>query len=147
MTPTDPAPGSMIYLVRHAEKQAGGDPALSEAGAARAGRLATQFAGVPLQAVYSTDTRRTRQTAGPVAVRHGLTVDLYDANDLAGLAEQLKTRGETALVVGHSNTTPELVRLLGGTAEFMPESDYERLYRVSLPSGGTALLTAGGDAF
>lgn len=140
-TPSD----ATLYLVRHAEKLSGGDPALSEDGMARASRLAAQFADVPLQAVYSTDTRRTRQTAEPVAANHGLTVILYDANDLEGLAQTLKSRGRTALVVGHSNTTPDLVRLLGGAAEYMPESDYERLYRVSPASGETALLVAGGD--
>lgn len=144
---TSPAPSSdaTLYLVRHAEKLSGGDPALSEDGKARAERLAAQFADVPLQAVYSTDTRRARQTAEPVAADHGLTVILYDASDLAGLAETLKARGQTALVVGHSNTTPDLVRLLGGTANYMPESDYERLYRVSPASSESALLIAGGD--
>ncbi len=135
----------MLYLVRHAEKLPGGDPALSEDGQARAERLAAQFADVPLQAVYTTGTKRTRQTAEPVAADHGLTVIFYDGGDLAGLAQTLKQRGQTALVVGHSNTTPDLVRLLGGTAEYMPESDYDRLYRVSLLSGETALLIAGGD--
>lgn len=141
-TESDP----VIYLVRHGEKQAGSDPQLSEAGTARSERLAEQLRDVPLQAIWSTDTLRTRETAAPTASDHGLEVALYDANDLSGFAERLKQAGETALVVGHSNTTPELAAFLGGDAgPEMDESDYERLYEVRLSDGRTRMFTAGGE--
>lgn len=145
MTSTNAAPDAAIYLVRHAEKEAGPDPALDADGQARAERLVRQFHDVPLRAIYSTDYRRTRQTVEGIAADHGLTVRTYDGTDLGGLAQTLRQRGETALVVGHSNTTPEMVRALGGSYEPMTEAEYDRLYRVSLASGETERLTAGGD--
>lgn len=145
MTPAPDTPQAVIYLARHAEKAQGADPALDAEGRGRAERLVRQFRDAPLEAIYSTDYRRTRETVQGVAADHGLTIRIYDGNDLAGLARTLRERGETALVVGHSNTTPEMVRALGGPYEPMTEAEYDRLYRVALPSGETALLTAGGD--
>jgi len=137
---------TVIYLVRHAEKQAGSDPALTEAGAARAGRLAAQLADARLQAVYATDTARAQETARPAADDHGLEITAYDAQDLARFAQALKQAGQTALVVGHSNTTPQLAELLGGEpGPEMDESDYDRLYAVSLTDGQTRMFVAGGD--
>ena len=132
-----------IFLVRHAEKEAGRDPALTPDGAARAARLATQLADAGIKIIYSTDTKRTRETAAPLAEKLGLEITLYDPYDLPGFAEHLKAAPKTALVVGHSNTTPQLVVLLGGEATPIPETDYERLYCVDGDS--TTLLIAGGD--
>ena len=138
----------VIYLVRHAEKQTGSDPALTEAGAARAERLAAQLQDAGLQAVYATETMRAQETARPAADDHGLEITSYDARDLAGFAHALKQAGQTALVVGHSNTTPQLAGLLGGeSGPEMDESDYERLYAVSLAGGETRMFVAGGDEY
>lgn len=147
MTPDADAPDATIYVLRHAEKEAGGDPALNAAGRERAGRLTRQFAGVPLQAVYSTDYRRTRETAAGVAADHDLTVQIYEAGDLRGLVKTLRARGETALVVGHSNTVPETVQLLGGPYEPMMEEQYDRLYSVDLRTNRAGLTVAGGEPF
>ena len=137
----EPAPGRpFAYLVRHAEKDpAGGDdPALSADGAARAQRLADLLADQPIARVYVSDTRRARDTAAPYATRRGLPVELYDPKKLAELAVLLRERAESALVVGHSNTTDELAVALGGeSAGRMPDEEYGRLYRVDLVDGST----------
>ena len=137
----DPAaPRPLAFLVRHAEKDAAGgdDPALSPDGAARAQRLADLLADQPIARVYVSDTRRARDTAGPIATRLGLQPELYDPKKLAELAALLRERGESALVVGHSNTTDELAVALGGeSAGPMPDDEYGRLYRVDLVDGST----------
>ena len=143
-----PAPamsGSVIYLVRHAETTGEGeDPALSAAGEARAAALTRLLGQVPLDAVYSTDTQRTRQTAQAIASGHGLEINLYDHRRLADLAATLRAHPGRYLVSGHSNTTPPLVELLGGDPG--PELDhtweYDRLYVLMLPAGGGPVATS-----
>lgn len=115
----------VVYAVRHAEKGSGRDPELTEAGAARAAELARVLADVTLDAVYSTNTRRTKLTAQPVADGHDLEIQTYDP---AGLAKTLKAgEARTALVVGHSNTTPDLIRALGGEFELKLLPGYDAL--------------------
>ena len=132
---------TVVYLVRHAEKEPGDDPALTAEGRDRAAALAEILAGEGVDRILSSDTRRTRETAAPLAERLGLDVEIYDPHDLAELVTRLReASGETLLVVGHSNTTPEAVRLLGGDpVSPMPDDEYDRLYRVELPSGRTTL--------
>ena len=134
-------PPLLVFLVRHAEKQAGGrDPQLTPAGSERAEELARMLRSAELDAVHSSDYRRTRETAAPVAASHGQEVLLYDPRDLAGLAQELKSAGGRHLVVGHSNTTPQLAKLLGGDAgaPIQEASEYDRLYVVSVSPDGAA---------
>jgi len=124
-------PDAVYYLVRHAEKTAEKpDPALTEAGEKRARDLATRLKTVPLTAVYSSDYRRTRETAAPVAAEKGIKVKLYNPGLLPEFTEDLLVQDGHILVVGHSNTTPELAGLLGGQEgeEIVEATEYDRLY-------------------
>lgn len=127
------AEGFTLYLVRHAEKQAGDDPDLNAEGRARAEALADELEDAGLDTIWSTDYRRTRATAAPLAQRLRVEVRIYDPSDLEAFAKELEAAGETALVIGHSNTTPDLAALLGGEAgEPIDEtSEYDRLYRLT----------------
>jgi broad specificity phosphatase PhoE len=137
---TQAAPGAAsIFLVRHAEKvDASDDPGLSEAGQERARALAHTLKDAGIERVYTTDYRRTRDTANPFAARLALPVELYDPMVLAALADSLRQAGQNVLVVGHSDTTPELVDLLGGDPgpEIDEKSEYDRLYIVTIEPGG-----------
>jgi len=103
-----------LYLVRHAEKQTDGsdDPALNDIGRNRSEQLATWFEEKDIKLVWSSDYRRSRDTAGPLISGLGLELNLYDPRDLPSLTKTLLDNRSNALVVGHSNTTPELARLL-----------------------------------
>lgn len=110
-----PAVGPVrVYAVRHAEKDEGDDPGLTEEGQARAQALADLLEGVPLAGVYATDLRRTQETVQPTADTHGLPVitrfDPYEE-----LAEHilLTHPGESALHAGHSYTLPSFFVALG----------------------------------
>lgn len=138
--PNDAGPGAAtnasaitLYLVRHAETQDGKDPALTEAGTARAEALADRLEGAGIEAVWSTDYRRTLATAAPLAERLDVEVRIYDPGDLPAFAEMLWADGATALVVGHSNTTPQLAEALGGDdgAPIVEAIEYDRLYVLS----------------
>lgn len=133
-----------LYLVRHAEKQADGsrDPALSETGELRSRQLASWFQDKKLEDVWSSDYRRTRDTASPLLARTDLEITLYDPNELSALADALLQRQHNALVVGHSNTTPELAGLLCQCEiSVMDESEYDRLIVVTVANGTTFVKT------
>jgi len=141
-----------VYLVRHGEKAEGADPALTPKGEARALALVEALEGVELDGVWSTDTRRTRMTAMPIAAEQVVDVRIYDGRNLPKLVAKLRKEGGVQLVVGHSNTTPDVVALLGGEpgAPIVEgttggNGEYDRLYRVS--DGGTTELVRYGLRF
>jgi phosphohistidine phosphatase SixA len=104
------------YVMRHLEKADGPDPALSAAGAANAARLAAWFKGrAQPGAIYVSTTRRARETAAPLAARLGLTSTEYNPSDTAALVARVRAEPGSVLVVGHSNTVPDIVAALGGT--------------------------------
>lgn len=118
-----------FVLVRHAEKADDDprDPGLSDAGRARAQRLAESFAGREVFAVYATGYKRTRDTAGPTASAHAMAVTVYDAKlPAVEFAAQLRRRHPVGkvLVVGHSNTVPDIAAALCG-CEVAPMTDTE----------------------
>ncbi|PPK86349.1 broad specificity phosphatase PhoE [Neolewinella xylanilytica] len=134
-------PLTTVILVRHAEKDFGDDPDLTPAGQERAALLAEMLRNTQLDAVYSTDTKRTRQTATPTAEAHDLSVSIYDAGELQVVSNRIarKHRGGTILVVGHSNTTPALANHLTDSDAHprFSELDYGNLLVVTLPPAGT----------
>ncbi len=141
------AADTIIYLTRHAEKEsAGTDPALTAQGQQRAQNIANTLKKVGIKTIYSTNYVRTQQTAQPLASVLILPVQSYDATQLATFAQQLKNARNTTLVVGHSDTTPELIRLLGGDpGADIGEAEFDRLYQVIIGDDGhvtTVLLTS-----
>jgi broad specificity phosphatase PhoE len=131
---------TVVVLVRHGEKvDESRDADLSAAGRARALALAAMLEDAGIEAVYSTDYVRTRETARPTANRFSKPVEIYDGDGLAAFAEALRARGGRVLVVGHSDTTPELVQHLGGNPGPPIASDeYDRMYVVTLSADGKA---------
>jgi phosphohistidine phosphatase SixA len=145
--PTRPAPtGVEFVIVRHAEKSSDDprDPTLSEAGLARAHRLAASLQKQPLAAAYATAYRRTQQTAAPAASDHGLTVTTYDAAlDAKDLASTLKQRhaSGTVLVVGHSNTVPAIAAALCACVVApLRDDEFDRRLQVRIDASGHATL-------
>lgn len=127
-----------LYLVRHAEKELeGDDPALSPAGEARAEDLARTLRDVKFDGIYSTDTRRTRDTAAPLVAQTGLSLQFYNGRELTEFAQQLSELNGHYLIVGHSNTTPQLVEALGGEGgdPIVEADEFDRLYEVKLTGG------------
>ena len=142
----DAGSDTVVFLVRHAERldpppeDAPRDPPLNRLGRERAARLADVLRDAGITAILSTDLQRTQQTAGPLAERLGLEIEIYDHQALPALAARLAGEPGRYLVSGHSNTTPELVRLLGGEpGEPIDEpTEFDRLYVVTLAAGRPA---------
>ena len=145
----------VVYLVRHAERADDGggadmvtteDPPLSTAGQERSYLLARVLADAELTKIHSTDLKRTRWTGQPTSEMTGLDIELYDPSDLTGFAQWLGTTPGRHLVVGHSNTLPQLIEALGGNPGDPNERlEYDRLYIVSIIEGkvGTVLIRFG----
>jgi broad specificity phosphatase PhoE len=143
---------TVVIVVRHAEKATDDprDPSLSEAGQARAQALAKALEHTGLDAAYSTQYRRTRLTAEPSAKAAGIEVQVRPidggnaATYAADLARDLRAlpAGSTALVVGHSNTVPDIVAAIGGqSVADMPETEYDRFTVLVLrDDGGSELI-------
>ena len=135
-----------VYVVRHAEKlvsaDAPKDPPLTEQGMNRAAALAKAIDPKSLAAVYATPFARTRSTAGPCAEAAGLTVTEYAPDDTAGLVAKIKSAAKGgALVVGHSNTVPEILKALGVTEPVtLGDGDFGDLFVVTLLPDGTATM-------
>src|SRR5690606_17033120 len=121
----------------------------SPEGRERARTLARLLADARLDAVHSTRYRRTQETAAPAAERLGLATAAYDPGGTEAFVAGLRARGGRHLVVGHSNTIPELVRALGGDPGApIDEDEYDRLYvlTVGRERTSTMLLRFGATA-
>jgi phosphohistidine phosphatase SixA len=138
---------SVVVLARHMEKDLSSiqDPPLSSEGEQRAERLAQIFGrgkGVGgIDAIYVSDGRRTQQTAAPLAERLGKQVVVVPPADIKGLVSRVMHEhdGGSVLIIGNSNTVPELIHELGDI-DVPPISDdeYDTLYVLSVPSFGHA---------
>lgn len=131
---------SVLVLVRHAEKvDESSDAQLSDVGRSRARALAALLRDAGIEAVYSTDYARTRETARPTAEGLSRPIEIYDGDGLEAFAKELRAKGGRALIVGHSDTTPELVKLLGGEpGPAIASDEYDRLYVLTLSAEGKA---------
>ena len=126
-----------VYVMRHLEKAAGEDPPLTEEGAILADLLAGMFGGKDwdIKAVFATKTRRAQQTGAPLAKFVGVPVTPYDPRDVPALVTAVKAVPGNVLVVGHSNTVPDLVAAFGGAKPApLSESDYGTIYQVTVGS-------------
>lgn len=147
MAQTDHEGLTTFILVRHAEKvDDSRDPELSAEGIQRAEALTRMLENIPVDAVFTTDYNRTRETVKPLAELNGVTPKLYNPGSLEAAAESWirDYAGKTILISGHSNTTPMLANSLLGR-EYFPEkfkeSDYGNLLVITRsPAGETSLL-------
>lgn len=126
------------YLIRHAEKDrtnpANQDPNLNEDGLKRAEKWATYFKDISLNAVYSTNYKRTQQTAKPTATAKKLEILSYNPRELYAADFQKATVGKSVLIVGHSNTTPAFVNKIMGekVLQDMTDDDNASLFIVTI---------------
>jgi phosphohistidine phosphatase SixA len=139
-----------VILVRHAEKAAtpADDPSLSPEGAERARALEQALAGAGVTAVITTEFKRTRETAAPLAQKRGIAAEVIsaragsvDAHAQAIAAAVRKHTGGVVLVVGHSNTVPAIIAALGGERmRDICDADYANLFILSQASTGVSVI-------
>ena len=145
----------VIFLVRHAEKGAlpaaqpargksmmADDPPLSAAGYDRAAKLAALLASAQLKYIFTTEYLRTRQTAAPLAEKLKLTPVMSASKDPDPLVARVRQVKGNVLIVGHSNTLPDLLKKLGvKDVVNIGDNEYDNLFIVVRPAtGGPTLI-------
>jgi broad specificity phosphatase PhoE len=126
------------YLIRHAEKdrtdKTNRNPNLNEQGINRAEKWMNYFKDIELNAVYSTNYKRTIQTAKPISESKKLEIKNYEPSRMYDAIFQNTTKGKTILVVGHSNTTPAFVNKILGKRKYedINDNDNSSLYIVTI---------------
>jgi broad specificity phosphatase PhoE len=135
-----------IAVVRHAEKSTDDprDPSLSAVGRERANALRDVLKDAGISAIYVTNLKRTRQTAQPLADLRGITMsERLAATAAADLARDVLSNasGKSVLIVGHSNTVPQIVQALSGSAIApIGDDEYDHLFVIVLSPGNAPRL-------
>lgn len=128
-----------IYVMRHLHTPAGvANAQLTPEGQAAAERLADWLKRDPPRTILVSDTDRARNTAAPTAQRYKAAVLTYDARDTPALLAQVLASEGTVLVIGHSNTVPDIVAGLGGPRPLpLVHEDFGDVWHVSGPERAT----------
>jgi broad specificity phosphatase PhoE len=134
---------TVVVLVRHAEKAnvRGDDPPLSREGQARARALVDALAESHVDAIITTQYRRTRDTAAPLASARRIApevIDVREGSQVTRIAQSVRTRhaGQVVLVVAHAETVARIVAELGGPR--LPDlcaSEYGNLFVLVMRPG------------
>lgn len=132
---------TVVVVVRHAEVEniADGDPALSVDGRERAARLARMLSQAQpvrgVDAIFSSEFRRTQQTATPLSETLALPINVVPAATWDSLPRKItrEHRGEYVLVSGSSNTIPALIEALSGEKIAIREDEYDAMFIVFVP--------------
>lgn len=135
------------FLIRHAEKRRDKpkekNPELNDKGFERSKYWGEYFEDKGLEMFYTTDVMRTFQTMIPIVYPYKDEVVFYEPKDSLFTDEfWTKTYGKTAIIVGHSNTTPEFVNQIIGDNKYesIPDSINHRLYKVKVDKEGFIAL-------
>ncbi|MDZ7806913.1 MAG: histidine phosphatase family protein [Gracilimonas sp.] len=133
---------TLLIFTRHAEKikTDDPDPSLNASGKKRAYKLLTLLRHYDtIEAIYSTNYNRTRETAQPAAEHFELPIRIYNPKELKIFKDQIIENhvGQTVLIVGHSNTTPALINLVLGEERIdqFDENDYSNMYIIRMKEG------------
>ncbi len=134
-----------VFIVRHAEKASPtGNPSLNPAGRARAEQLVHVLAEANIEAIYSTEYRRTQETAEPLLsfLKHQMPqLNIKSYSSSSEVAEKVKREysGQRLLIVSHSGSqgVEAIINELNGNPNACPISkDYDNLCLVILSSSG-----------
>ncbi len=115
------------------------NPDLTKKGEQRATEWKAYFDDKKIDAIYSTNFKRTMNTARPTAIGNGLEIKTYNPSKLNSSSFKKNTKGKNVLVVGHSNTTAQFANaiLKRNEAPEIDESDYGNLYIVRIVNNKT----------
>ena len=143
-----------VFLIRHAEREQEPkqDPPLSKEGIARSQALARLLGSAGIKAILTSQYTRTKQTAEPLATKLGLTVTPFTlkinpsnprqiaAESTAEVTNKILERGgESVLVIGHSNSIPDVIKMLGGdVVPAIDERKFDDLFIVTVYAKGKA---------
>ena len=147
-------PVTTVFLVRHAERaeEPRQDPPLTELGVARSQALARLLSTAGIKAIFTSQFSRTKLTAEPLANKLSITPTALSLKisptNPRQIAEEstketvdkiLSHAGGSVLVVGHSNSIPDVIKTLGGdVAPAIDEKKFDDLFVVTVYGKGKA---------
>jgi len=130
---------SRIFIVRHAEKEKGSDPALTTEGKRRAGDLVKALHRENIQRIYVTQFKRTQQTADSLRIQLNIdTVQVLADTSCIQLFEAITQHQDwnrPILIVTHSNIIQKIIYKLGlidFPQQNTSESEFDQLYMIRL---------------
>ncbi|AUC76083.1 MULTISPECIES: histidine phosphatase family protein [unclassified Olleya] len=129
------------YFIRHAEKDKSDatnhNPELIRKGKRRARQWKRYFKHKPIDAIYATNYKRTFSTAFPTAINKRLPIILYAPKNTDYDAFKKETKGQSVLIVGHSNTTPRFVNAIIQQDKYkdIDETINSKLFIVTISNG------------
>jgi 2,3-bisphosphoglycerate-dependent phosphoglycerate mutase len=129
-----------IYVLRHAEKNTSDpkdkNPSLSPEGQERANNLVSRLSKEKIDAIFTTNYKRTIETVQPLATAQKASIHKYNPAYPKTLSDLIKKdyAGKTVLIVGHSDTVLELLEAFGvkRPMERLTDSDYDNLFLVTI---------------
>ena len=151
------SPVTTVFLIRHAERadEPRQDPPLTEKGVARSEALARLLSNAGVKAIYTSQFARTKLTAEPLAKQLGITATplslkispsnpraIADESTKETVDKILSHAGGSVLVVGHSNSIPDVIKMLGGdVVPTIDEKKFDDLFVVTVYANGKAKVT------
>jgi broad specificity phosphatase PhoE len=137
---------AVLYIVRHAEKQEGKDPQLTDAGNQRAGDLLRTLQHIPIKRIYVTEYRRTQLTADSMRLQLNIdTVQVRADTACIALFDAIaahKDINSAIVIITHSNIIPKILYKLGLTGfpqQNIPDAEFDNLYIVRFVNGRAEL--------
>lgn len=131
---------TQIYIIRHTEKvdDTAENPELSAAGIARAKYWKKVFQHIDFNQVFTTDFKRNVQTAQLISDDNSIKPELYYPMSFDVLKFINLIKGQKVLIIGHSNTIPDMVNRLIDETKYPPMSheNYNVLYIVNINKNG-----------
>ena len=141
-----PAVKRNYYIVRHAEKDTGNNPAISVLGKMRAGDLYRKLKHTKIDLIMVSQYRRTGMTGDSLRLYKNIDTMQYTADaegvQLYKKINLLPAHIKNILIIGHSNTLPAIIRKAGITGfrlKEIPDHEYDNLFIIKQRKNKTRL--------
>lgn len=136
-----------IWIVRHGEKDLTDpkekDLELSVEGKERAETLVKYLKGKKIDALFSTDYKRTRETLTPLASQRNLGLKFYNSKDNKTLVDTVLNyyKGKNVVICSHSNRIPGIIAAFGARSPLkeITEQEYSHIFLLEIKGGHVKL--------
>lgn len=141
-----PADKTVIYLVRHAEKDTTvnhDDPPLTDKGKQRAQQLPQMIEEQKLKYIYTTPFERNRKTVQPLAKEFGSEIHIYDWGNWEPMVDSIKDLKGNFVICGHSNNIFPIARALGAETDQseLDANEYDKIFKITRAEGAVVFET------
>lgn len=137
---------TQIYILRHAEKESATEenPDLSELGIKHASYWKKVLQHIKFERVFTTDFIRNIKTAEILSSDLSIKPEIYYPMSFDILNFIKEIQGQKVLIIGHSNTIPDMVNRIINETIYPPMShkNYNLLYQITINENGDTSSSA-----